>query len=138
VGTGTDDLYAYLDKYDIQLDRHYDGILGRHARKSWHTCTSCVRAVVFVRACMQTAKNRMSATPSSPNPRGSPPLPPGGEHTAGAHAVCSPCAPPRRRQGGAQQEVQSTCVGTERRWMREDECSRRAQCCHARTQASPA
>eukprot|EP00802_Teleaulax_amphioxeia_P017686 Tamp_17851.p1 GENE.Tamp_17851~~Tamp_17851.p1 ORF type:complete len:346 (-),score=74.92 Tamp_17851:96-1133(-) len=34
---GTDDLYAYLDKYDIQLDRHYDGILGRHARKSWHT-----------------------------------------------------------------------------------------------------
>ena len=35
---GTDDLYAYLDKYDIQLDRHYDGILGRHARKSWHTC----------------------------------------------------------------------------------------------------
>jgi len=34
---GTDDLYAYLDKYDIQLDRHYDGILGRHTRKSWHT-----------------------------------------------------------------------------------------------------
>jgi casein kinase II subunit alpha len=34
---GTDDLYAYLDKYDVQLDRHYDGILGRHTRKSWHT-----------------------------------------------------------------------------------------------------
>ena len=35
---GTDGLYAYLDKYDIQLDRHYDGILGRHTQKSWHTC----------------------------------------------------------------------------------------------------
>ena len=34
---GTDDLYAYLDKYDVQLDRHYDGILGRHTRKSWHS-----------------------------------------------------------------------------------------------------
>jgi len=35
---GTDALHAYLDKYDIQLDRHYDGILGRHSQKSWHTC----------------------------------------------------------------------------------------------------
>jgi len=26
-----------LDQYDIQLDRHYDGILGRHTQKSWHT-----------------------------------------------------------------------------------------------------
>mmetsp|Transcript_24260 Transcript_24260/g.58145 ORF Transcript_24260/g.58145 Transcript_24260/m.58145 type:complete len:350 (+) Transcript_24260:215-1264(+) len=34
---GTDELYAYLDKYDVQLDRHYDGILGRHTRKSWHS-----------------------------------------------------------------------------------------------------
>lgn len=26
---GTDELYAYLEKYDIALDTHYDDILGR-------------------------------------------------------------------------------------------------------------
>ena len=26
---GTDDLYAYLDKYDIELDAQYDDILSR-------------------------------------------------------------------------------------------------------------
>jgi casein kinase II subunit alpha len=28
---GTDELYAYLDKYDIELDSAYDDILGRLA-----------------------------------------------------------------------------------------------------------
>jgi casein kinase II subunit alpha len=32
---GTDELFAYLEKYDIELDSHFDGILGRHARKPW-------------------------------------------------------------------------------------------------------
>ena len=27
---GTDELFAYLDKYDLELDPHFDGILGRH------------------------------------------------------------------------------------------------------------
>jgi len=32
---GTDELFAYLDKYDLELDPHFDGLLGRHARKPW-------------------------------------------------------------------------------------------------------
>lgn len=32
---GTDELYEYLDRYDLELDSHYDGVIGRHARKPW-------------------------------------------------------------------------------------------------------
>src|ERR1700742_3500566 len=32
---GTDELYAYLEKYDIELDAQYDEILGRYPRKPW-------------------------------------------------------------------------------------------------------
>jgi len=32
---GTDELFDYLDKYNLELDPHFDGILGRHTRKSW-------------------------------------------------------------------------------------------------------
>ena len=32
---GTDELNAYLDKYAIELDPHFDGMLGRHSRKPW-------------------------------------------------------------------------------------------------------
>ena len=32
---GTDDFQAYLDKYKIELDSHYDVILGRYPRKPW-------------------------------------------------------------------------------------------------------
>ena len=45
---GTDELYAYVDKYDIQLDRHYDGILGRHTRKSWCVCVCVCVCVIFI------------------------------------------------------------------------------------------
>ena len=34
---GTDDLFEYLDKYDIELDAQYDDILGRFPKKNWHT-----------------------------------------------------------------------------------------------------
>mmetsp|Transcript_11633 Transcript_11633/g.16615 ORF Transcript_11633/g.16615 Transcript_11633/m.16615 type:complete len:379 (+) Transcript_11633:176-1312(+) len=34
---GTDDLFAYIEKYSIALDARYDGILGRHSKKAW-TC----------------------------------------------------------------------------------------------------
>lgn len=27
---------AYLDKYDLDLDPHFDGVLGRYPRKSWN------------------------------------------------------------------------------------------------------
>ncbi|TPX37516.1 hypothetical protein SmJEL517_g00549 [Synchytrium microbalum] len=32
---GTDELFAYLDKYGIELDSHFDEILGRYPRKAW-------------------------------------------------------------------------------------------------------
>jgi casein kinase II subunit alpha len=30
---GTDELFEYVEKYDLELDSHYDGILGRHSKK---------------------------------------------------------------------------------------------------------
>lgn len=33
---GTDELFAYIDKYSISLDSHYDDILGVHPKKAWH------------------------------------------------------------------------------------------------------
>jgi casein kinase II subunit alpha len=32
---GTDGLFAYIDKYSLELDPHFDEILGRHSRKAW-------------------------------------------------------------------------------------------------------
>jgi len=32
---GTEELYEYLDKYDLELDSHFDGVMGRHTKKAW-------------------------------------------------------------------------------------------------------
>jgi len=32
---GTEELFHYLDTYDLELDPHFDGILGRHSKKPW-------------------------------------------------------------------------------------------------------
>lgn len=32
---GTDELYEYLEKYDLLLDSQFEGILGKHVRKPW-------------------------------------------------------------------------------------------------------
>lgn len=34
---GTEELFEYLDKYDIELDPQYDDILSRFPRKPWHS-----------------------------------------------------------------------------------------------------
>lgn len=34
---GTEELFEYLDKYDIELDPQYDEILSRFPRKTWHS-----------------------------------------------------------------------------------------------------
>merc|ERR1712193_216276 len=34
---GTEELFDYLDKYDIELDAQYDDILGRFQKKPWHS-----------------------------------------------------------------------------------------------------
>ena len=33
---GTDDLYKYVEKYDLTLDTHYSGILGNYPKKPWN------------------------------------------------------------------------------------------------------
>jgi casein kinase II subunit alpha len=33
---GTDELFAYIEKYNVTLDCHYDDILGTHTKKPWH------------------------------------------------------------------------------------------------------
>ena len=33
---GTDELFAYIDKYNVTLDSHYGDILGQHSKKPWH------------------------------------------------------------------------------------------------------
>ena len=32
---GTDELLKYVEKYNVQLDSHYDDILGQHPKKPW-------------------------------------------------------------------------------------------------------
>jgi len=32
---GTDELYAYLDKYGLTIDAHFQSLIGRHTRKPW-------------------------------------------------------------------------------------------------------
>lgn len=32
---GTDGLFEYLDKYNLELDPHFDDCLGKHSRKAW-------------------------------------------------------------------------------------------------------
>ena len=32
---GTDELFDYLEKYELELDAHFDGLLATHARKPW-------------------------------------------------------------------------------------------------------
>merc|ERR1712113_921882 len=32
---GTDGLFDFLDKYNLELDPHFDDVLGRHSRKAW-------------------------------------------------------------------------------------------------------
>lgn len=32
---GTEELFSYLRKYDLELDQQFEGILGRHERKAW-------------------------------------------------------------------------------------------------------
>lgn len=34
---GTDELFSYLDRYDIELDEQFDEILGRYPRKPWQS-----------------------------------------------------------------------------------------------------
>jgi len=41
---GTDDLYAYLSKYSIELDPHLEALVGRHSKKPWPRFTTSENA----------------------------------------------------------------------------------------------
>jgi len=32
---GTKELFEYLEKYDIDLDQNFEGVLGKHTKKPW-------------------------------------------------------------------------------------------------------
>ena len=32
---GTEELFRYLDAYDLELDPHFDGLIGRQPKKAW-------------------------------------------------------------------------------------------------------
>jgi casein kinase II subunit alpha len=32
---GTDELFDYLDKYDLELDSQFEGLLTTHSKKPW-------------------------------------------------------------------------------------------------------
>mmetsp|Transcript_120292 Transcript_120292/g.340363 ORF Transcript_120292/g.340363 Transcript_120292/m.340363 type:complete len:353 (-) Transcript_120292:151-1209(-) len=38
---GTDGLFAYLSKYHLELDPHFDELLGRHSRRAWSKFVTC-------------------------------------------------------------------------------------------------
>lgn len=33
---GTEELYAYIDKYNITLEQQYNEMIGQHSKKPWH------------------------------------------------------------------------------------------------------
>jgi casein kinase II subunit alpha len=37
---GTDELFDYLDKYELELDPHFDGLLAAHTKKPWSRFTT--------------------------------------------------------------------------------------------------
>ena len=87
---GTDELFDYLDKYNLELDPHFDSILGRHSRKSWHK---------FVNADNQHLVRAEIAPRSHRTPRAPPPRPPGRPLRASRRprTLCSPLPARRRR-----------------------------------------
>lgn len=57
---GTDELFAYLDHYDLELNQQFDGLIGRHTAKPWakfvtpdnsHLCSD--EALSFVAALLK-------------------------------------------------------------------------------------
>ena len=56
---GTERLFQYLEKYKLELDCHFDSLLGRHSRKPWTKYINQVRLLfrcslfqLFNRSCI--------------------------------------------------------------------------------------
>jgi casein kinase II subunit alpha len=90
---GTDDLNAYLGKYELELDAHFDGLLGKLPRRPWHKlvteenaalCTpEALQFVDKVRARGRRGERRAQARAGAPQPP-----------RWHAHAATRPSAPP--------------------------------------------
>mmetsp|Transcript_51045 Transcript_51045/g.116053 ORF Transcript_51045/g.116053 Transcript_51045/m.116053 type:complete len:354 (-) Transcript_51045:380-1441(-) len=73
---GTDELFHYLEHYDIELDPQFDGLIGRHTAKPWskfitpenqHLCSP--EAVSFVSALLKYEhQERLTAQEASAHP----------------------------------------------------------------------
>merc|ERR1712183_447645 len=61
---GTEDLYEYLDKYNVELDPRFNDILGRHSRKRWerfvHSENQHLRTAVWRKYCIFRSKPECS------------------------------------------------------------------------------
>lgn len=106
---GTDDLFAYLDQYDLELDPHFDGLIGRQAKKPWtkfinadNQALVSAEAIDFVAKLLRydhqdrlTAKEAMAHDYFAPLR-----LPPAEQHTAARlaaqNAAASPAPAPSR------------------------------------------
>lgn len=49
---GTDDMYLYLQKYEIDLDEQYDDVLGRFPRKPWQSFINSTNQPFASRECI--------------------------------------------------------------------------------------
>ena len=73
---GTEELFHYLDTYDLELDPHFDGILGRHSKKPWQKFITSENqhlisdeAIDFVSKLLRyDHKDRLSAKEASAHP----------------------------------------------------------------------
>ncbi len=106
---GTDDLYDYLDKYDLELDPHFDGILSAHSKKPWvrfvspdnqHLVSDEATDLLgdLLRYCAATS---LLAACRSPFHACTPQIrPPGAPHGSGGHGTPLLRAGAGRRGGG--------------------------------------
>jgi len=49
---GTDDLYTYVEKYNVTLDGHYDDILGQHPKKPWNKFINSQNEALISEECL--------------------------------------------------------------------------------------
>jgi casein kinase II subunit alpha len=98
---GTEELYQYLDHYDLELDPHFDGLIGRHMKKPWvkfvtaenqHLVTD--DAIDFVSKLLRyDHQERLTATEGSGHPYFTPIREAEGGGAAGAAAAASETKP---------------------------------------------
>ena len=98
---GTDELFDYLDKYNLELDPHFDSILGRHSRKSWHKFVNAENQHLVSTALRPPAPSRRGPHPhASAGMRACTRRPPSPHRRHVSHSgIANAPAPPRATLG---------------------------------------